>query len=414
MLQKIKNIYHLMVAIVANIVYGSPGRRLTVIGITGTDGKTTTTSLVYHILKTAGKDVSLISTVAAHIGGKTYDTGFHVTNPASFPLQRFLRQAVKAGHPNKKNYLVLEVTSHGIDQNRIWGIPFALAGLTNITHEHLDYHKTYENYVATKTKFLKKAKVAVVNKDDTSYSLVKNYLGNKKAITYGKKDAEVTLQMLKFHTNLPGEYNIYNCLLAIGICRQLDITDADIQKGIETFTPPLGRTDIVYKKDFTIMIDFAHTPNAFEQLLSALRPQVTGRLIHVFGSAGLRDTTKRPLMGKAASTYDDIIILTAEDPRTEKVEEINKQIREKISNSQFAIFNESLKVEDRKYVSEIDDRQKAIDTAITLAKKGDFILITGKAHEQSMNYGHGEVSWSDYKAVEKALAKVKKQITKNK
>lgn len=413
MVRRIKNIYHLIVAIVANIVYGFPGRKLTVIGITGTDGKTTTTSLVYHILKSAGKDVSLISTVAAHIGGKTYDTGFHVTNPASLPLQRFLRQAVRAGHPCRENYLVLEVTSHGIDQNRIWGIPFAVAGLTNITHEHLDYHKTYDNYVATKTKLLRKARIAIVNKDDASYPLVKKYLGNKKSILlYGKKDADISLQTLKFQTNLPGEYNIYNCLLAIAICQKLGVSDTGIQRGIETFTPPLGRTDIVYKKDFTIMIDFAHTPNAFEQLLSSLRPQVKGRLIHVFGSAGLRDVTKRPLMGKAASSYDDIIILTAEDPRTEKVEEINKQIREKISNFQFSIFNEPFRLQNKKHVFEINDRQKAIDAATTLAKKGDFIVITGKAHEQSMNYGQGEVPWSDYTAVEKTLAAMKK--TKNK
>lgn len=396
MWQNMKNIYHLCVAVSANILYGFPARKLTVIGITGTDGKTTTTSLVYHILKTAGKDVSLISTVAAHIGGKTYDTGFHVTNPASLPLQRFLRKAVVSGKKGQENYLVLEVTSHGIDQNRVWGIPFAVAGITNVTHEHLDYHKTYEKYVATKTKLLRWAKIAVVNKDDGSYPLVKRYLRGKNAITYGKTNADVTPKTLSFRSTLPGEYNVYNCLLAIAICKQLGIPDTAIQKGIASFTPPLGRTDIVYKKDFTVMIDFAHTPNAFSQLLSAIRPTVTGRIIHVFGSAGLRDRTKRPLMGQAASKYDDVILITAEDPRTESVEAISAQIRKGIQG--------------KKVVLEISDRQEAITKAIQLAQKGDFVLVTGKAHETTMNYGQGEVPWSDYKAVEKALV-VKKQKT---
>ncbi len=394
MWQKTKNIYHLAIAVLANAYFLFPSRKLTVIGITGTDGKTTTTSLIYHILKTAGKEASLISTVAAYVGDQTFDTGFHVTNPSSIPLQKFIRQIVLLGKGGKENYLVLEVTSHGIDQNRIWGIPFAIAGLTNITHEHLDYHKTYENYVSTKVKLLKRAKVAVVNRDDGSYGLVSEKLKsqNSKIITYGlKKNAEVNLTTMPFKTNLLGEYNLYNCLLAIAICRELGIAEKDIQKGIATFTPPLGRGDVVYEKDFTVMIDFAHTPNAFEQLLSAIKPRVKGRLIHVFGSAGLRDNTKRPLMGKAASTYDDVIILTAEDPRGEKVEDINKQIKEGMRGEVM--------------VMEIPDRKKAIESAIAMAKKGDFIVITGKAHEKSINYGHGEKPWNEFEVVEVGLKK---------
>lgn len=391
MWQKSKNIYHLLIATLANTYYLFPARKLQVVGITGTDGKTTTTSLVYHILKTAGKNVSLISTVAAYIGNKTYDTGFHVTNPSSFPLQRFLKYITQLG-TKEKAYLVLEVTSHGIDQNRIWGIPFVIAGLTNITHEHLDYHKTYENYVATKAKLLKKAKVAIINKDDKSYKLVTKKIKNKNVITYGLgKDADINPSSLKFETSLPGKYNIYNCLLAIAICRQLGISDEDIKKGIKTFIPPTGRTEIVYKKDFTVMVDFAHTPNAFEQLLPALKPQVKGKLIHVFGSAGLRDASKRSLMGKASGSYADTIILTAEDPRTEKIEDINKQIKSGILTKK----NITL--------LEIPNRQDAIIKAVSLAKKDDFVLVTGKAHEKSINYGHGEEPWDEYKAIKKAL-----------
>lgn len=391
MWQKTKNIYHLLIAFLASTYFRFPGRKLKIIGITGTDGKTTTTSLVYHILKTAGKQVSLISTVAAYIGDTTYDTGFHVTNPSSIPLQRFLRAIAKLGTGKQENYLVLEVTSHGIDQNRIWGIPFAIAGLTNITHEHLDYHKTYDNYLATKARLLRKAKVAVINKEDISYPFIAKKLQSKKVITYGfKKDADVNLSTATIKTSLPGAYNMYNCLLATAICRELGVSIEDIQKGISTFVPPTGRTEIVYDNNFTIMIDFAHTPNALEQLLMAIKPQVKGKLIHVFGSAGLRDHTKRPLMGKAASMYDDTIILTAEDPRTENVADINAQIKAGMPKGV-------------KEVMEISDRQEAITKAIQLAKKGDFIIITGKGHEKSMNYGHGEEAWNEFQAVKKAL-----------
>ncbi len=420
MWQKSKNVYHLSIAILANTFFFFPGRKLRIIGITGTDGKTTTTSLIYHILKTAGKQVSLISTVAAYIGDKAYDTGFHVTNPSSISLQKFLKQIQGLGKGKEENFLVLEVTSHGIDQNRIWGIPFAIAGLTNITHEHLDYHKTYENYVAIKARLLRSAKIAVINKDDASYELVREKLErNKQVITYGfTSSADIHLSTIPFRTNLLGDYNMYNCLLAVAICTQLGVGAKDIQNGIATFVPPVGRGEIVYpsagsgQADFTVMIDFAHTPNAFKALLSAVRHKTKGRLIHVFGSAGKRDITKRPLMGKEAAAYDDVIILTAEDPRTEKVEEINKQIRSSIFNFQFSIFNESSNFQftkGKKYLFEIPDRRKAIEAAIAMAKKGDFVVITGKAHEKSMNYGHGEEAWDEFGVVRKALKNIWKK-----
>lgn len=387
MWQKAKNIYHLFVAILATVRYGFPAQQLTVIGITGTDGKTTTTSLIYHILKTAGKEASLISTVGAFIGGKTYDIGFHVTNPSSIPLQRFLKQIVSQKKTTRP-YLVLEVTSHGIDQNRVWGIPFAIAGITNVSHEHLDYHKTYGNYLRTKAKLLQRAKVAVINKDDKSYSMLAKILASKKrVITYGKK-ADITPATLSFQTSLPGEYNTYNILLAIAVCKELGVEDKAIQKGIETFQLPKGRTEIVYKKDFTVMIDFAHTPNAFAQLLPAIKP-AKGRLIHVFGSAGLRDNSKRPEMGEIAAKYADVVILTSEDPRSERVEDINTDIKSGMPKSTM--------------VYEIPDRQEAIHKAIALAEKGDMVVITGKAHEKSMNYGKGEESWNEFEAVKKAL-----------
>ncbi len=404
MVQRAKNVYHLLVAILANTIHGFPARKLTVIGVTGTDGKTTTSSLIYHILKTAGKDVSLISTVGAYIRDKTFDTGFHVTNPASLALQKFIRYIVKNEGLQKQRYLVLEVTSHGIDQNRIWGIPFSIAVLTNITHEHLDYHKTYDNYIRTKVRLLQRAKIAILNKDDPSYPLVRSQITNptSRIITYGLKDAEVNAKNSAYKSKYAGSFNHHNELAAIAVCKELGIPEDIVKKSLDSFILPVGRLEVVYKKDFTIMIDFAHTPNAFEQLLSSIKSKGKGRLIHVFGSAGERDRSKRPEMGEVAGKYDDVIFLTSEDPRSETVEKINAQIKQGIDSGSST----------RMTIEEIPDRQEAINAAVKMAKKGDFVVITGKAHEMSMNYGKGEQPWSDFSAVEIALKN--KQIIQNK
>ena len=386
MLQKIKNIYHFFVACAASIYYGFPGKDLTVIGVTGTDGKTTTTSLIYHILKENGYPVSLISTVSAVIHGKTHDTGFHVTNPAPFALQKFLREAVAA----KDKYLVLEVTSHGLDQNRVWGVPFAIGIVTNITHEHLDYHKTYNQYVATKTKLLNMAKFAIINRDDISYPKISTYCTNTHSATYSRKYDTP-------HITVPhhflGMYNYENAQAAFLACHHLGLSQKQIEKAMETFVFPKGRGEIVYKKEFTVMIDFAHTPHSFEVLLPVLKKQTKGKLIHVFGSAGKRDETKRPLMGKIASDYDDVIILTSEDPRNENPEHIMAAIEKGIQKKKGL------------EVYHVSDRKKAIEQAMSMAKKGDFVVTTGKAHEASINYGHGEEPWDEFAVVQHALQK---------
>ena len=391
MWQGIKNIYHLGIAVLANIFYGFPSRKLRVIGVTGTDGKTTTTSLIYHILDSGGHKVSMVTSIGAVISGKKYDVGFHVTTPSPFAIQKFFKKALDTG----SEFLVLETTSHALDQYRVFGIDFEVGVLTNVTHEHLDYHKTYENYVKTKAKLLRMSKIAIVNRDDDSYEMINDkglIIKNKtKLVTYGlSKNADVNPENFPFKTNLIGDFNKYNILAAVGACKALGIKDEDIRSGIRTFKLPIGREDIVYDKDFTIMIDFAHTPNAFDQILSSIRPSIKGRLIHVFGSAGQRDATKRPLMGKMSSKYADVIILTSEDPRSESVGKINSEIK-------FGIIKQ------RCQILEILDRKKAIENAIKMAKKGDFALITGKSHEKSMNYGHGEVSWDEYRAVKEAL-----------
>ncbi|MFA6532798.1 MAG: Mur ligase family protein [Patescibacteria group bacterium] len=361
MFQKLKNIYHLFQAILANIFYGFPSRKLKVIGVTGTDGKTTTTHLIAHILKTAGKKVSFVSSIFASIGGQESDIGFHVTTPSSFALQRLLKQSAE----NHDEYFVLETTSHALDQNRVWGINYEVGIITNITHEHLDYHKNYEEYSKTKLKLLEIAKVGIKNTDKIAN--IVNQIPN------------LTL------------FNKSNYSSAYMVCKQLGISDQEILKSMKTFELPKGRLDLVYDKYFKVIIDFAHTPNALLQLLPAVRKlflKKGGRLIHVFGSAGLRDFTKRPLMGEASAKYSDIIFLTEEDYRTEDLKKICEEIGLGVKNKDYKI---------------IVDRQEAINQAIKIAKTGDVVVLTGKAHEKSLCRGKTEEPWDEYEAVEKAL-----------
>jgi UDP-N-acetylmuramoyl-L-alanyl-D-glutamate--2,6-diaminopimelate ligase len=218
----------------------------------------------------------------------------------------------------------------------------------------------------------------------------------KKIITYGfNDDSNVNIKTFPMPVNIVGDYNIYNSLLALAVCRQIGISDTDIKNAISTFVFPKGRGEMVYQKDFSIMVDFAHTPNAFKGLLSTLRPKVKGNIIHVFGSAGLRDRSKRPLMGNMSATFANKIILTAEDPRLEKVANVIADIESGIDD------NQRKKI----MIERIADRQEAIEKAIKMAKKDDLVLITGKAHESSMNYGHGEEPWDEFEAVKEALRK---------
>ena len=391
MLQRLKNQYHLGRAVLANVRHGFPSRKMTVIGVTGTDGKTTTSNYIYNVLKQTGEKVALISTISAVIDGKEYQTGFHVTTPGSGAIQSYLKKAKTAG----VTYVVLEVTSHALDQNRVYGIPFAIGVLTNITHEHLDYHKTMEAYAKAKLKLLRSAKIAVVNRDDESYKRVtngKSHIANSKIMTFGlKKDSDINPSVFSLNLKKVSQFNQYNALAAVAVGKILNIPDEKIRKGLSNTTPPPGREEIVYEKAYTVMVDFAHTPNALRSILQAVKDRMNGkgRIIHVFGSAGDRDKSKRPAMGKTSGKFADIIILTAEDPRKEDVAVINKAIKSGI--------------ERKREVYELPDRQEAIQKAVSLAKKGDFVVITGKGHEQSMNYGKGEVPWSDKEAVEKAI-----------
>jgi len=401
MFRKLKNTGHKSFATIACLYYKNPGKKLFVIGITGTDGKTTTGTLLYEILKNSGKKTALISTIGAYIDDTLYETGFHTTTPSAFSLQKYLQKAVESGC----EYAIIETTSHALDQNRTYGINFQIGVLTNITHEHLDYHKTQKRYIESKLKLLSAAKKAVVNMDDSSFEIISEKFDSAKLITYSlkNKNADITKISFPFKTNLVGEFNFYNCLAAAACSKEIGVDEDIIKKTIEEFKPPVGRQEIVYDKDFTIVIDFAHTPNALNKMLFALSGTKNGRIIHVFGAAGQRDSSKREEMGKASSTYSDIIILTSEDPRSEPVERIMQQIEAGIEKDFTYLADKEKPLSGKRVYYKIKDRKEAIGFAISLAQSKDIVLITGKGHEQSMNYGHGEEKWSEHEEVSFAL-----------
>ncbi len=382
---------HFPDAVMANAKYGFPGKKIKVIGVTGTDGKTTTVNMIYQVLRDAGVKVSMVSTINATIAGKSYDTGFHVTSPAARDIQRFLKMAVDHGD----QVIVLEITSHALDQFRSWGIPFEVGVITNITREHLDYHRTMENYILAKAKLIQSAKVAVLNKDDENYSQLKKLVQGKVVDVSIKNPADLTLKKYPLTLKIPGEYNLSNALQTLAVAQVLGVETKKAVKTLESFTSLDGRMEeIPNKKGLTIMVDFAHTPNGLEKVLQALRPKTRGKIIAVFGAASQRDVGKRPIMGQIAARFADVVILTAEDPRFEDP----NTIIEEIAAGSLAVgakVNQTLFKE--------PNRQKAIELALSMAKKGDTIGIFGKGHEKTMNIKGKETPWSDKAAVLKAL-----------
>ncbi len=391
MFQRLKNIYHLFQAVLANLYYGFPSRKLKVIGVTGTDGKTTTTHLIYHILKSTGKKVSMVSSVYAKVGYKESDTGFHVTTPDVFPLQKLLSESVKNGD----EYFILETTSHALYQNRVFGIQYEVGVLTNVTHEHLDMHHTLEEYTEIKLQLLRRAKYAVANEDDQSYKNLKSQISNfkSKLFTYGKKDFNI----LKDYNDLP-DFNTYNYLAAFTACKILGLSDEKILEAMKTFQLPKGRYEILFTKPTTVIIDFAHTPNGIKEILKEVKKKYLkggNRLIHVFGSAGQRDKTKRPFMGEASGTYADLVIVTEEDYRDENPNKIAYEVAEGLMRKGFKeVSTEDFGKETQTFTI-IIDRKKAIEKAMEVAKKGDVVISTGKGHETSLCRGNKEYPWDE-------------------
>jgi len=399
MWQRIKNIYHLTTSYVGAIYFGFPSNRLTVIGVTGSDGKTTTVHMIYNILADAGKQVSMISSVNAKIGKNSHDTGFHVTTPNAWNVQKYLKQAVDEG----SEYFVLETTSHGLDQNRVANINFKIAGVTNIIHEHFDYHKNWLGYATAKAKLFRKAKYSILNLDDKSFNFLKSKI-NGKIITYSKnKSADYNLKKFPIKLKILGDYNLSNALASTAICSIIGISKQNILKSLSRFKSVKGRMEEIKEgQNFKVVVDFAHTPNSLKEALITLKAEKSdtkARLIAVFGSAGQRDKLKRGKMGKIASDFADISVLTAEDPRTEDAQAICRQIAASFSNN---------KKQDKDYYI-IPNRKEAIDFAIKSASSNDVIGIFGKSHERSMTYGTEELPWDEFKEVRNAIKKYAKK-----
>jgi UDP-N-acetylmuramoyl-L-alanyl-D-glutamate--2,6-diaminopimelate ligase len=401
-----------------------PARKMIMIGVTGTDGKTTTSTLIHSILVAAGFKVGLISTVNAIIGEQVLDTGLHTTTPDAPDVQRYLKQMVDAG----MTHCVLETTSHGIAQHRVTACEFDIAVVTNITHEHLDFHKTIDEYRAAKAKLFeglstsaKKniAKLAVLNRDDWSFDYLRERI-TVDSISYGLNDnADVKAKNIvyapdstrfaveisnsqfpitNYQTHLVGDFNISNCLAALtATVKGLGVDVEAAARGIESVKGVAGRLErIDLGQDFISIVDFAHTPNALQRILQVARTLTRGRVLVVFGSAGLRDVAKRKWMGEIAAEFADLTIITAEDPRTESLEAILAESAEG-ATSKGGI--------EGKTFWRIADRGEAIQFAIDRATAGDVVLVCGKAHEQSMCFGTIEYPWDDRVAVRAALAK---------
>ncbi len=405
-LYQVKKPYHffktaLFKALPAQFKYKFPQKKLKIIAITGTDGKTTTTTLLYHLLKTAGYQTALISTIAACIGNEEIETGFHVTSPPPDNLYRLMRQMVN----QKIEYLILEYTSQGAYQYRLFGIRPLIAGVTNINRDHFDYHLNYENYLNAKASVMKKSKIVVLNEDDQSFYRLKRLLPSSKhlVLTYSKKDPLSQSLEQALLARFPEEFNQMNARLAISIAQKIGVDETQLIASLKNFPGVSGRMEFLdlkklsgHHQPFQVVVDFAHTPQGLRESLTALRQkmktdQLSGRLIAIYGCAGLRDREKRPMMGKIGAELADLVIFTAEDPRTENVWNIIRHMKEALENNHHKVIS-------------IADRQEAINFALQkIAKKGDLIALLGKGPEKSMCYGTFEKPWSEVKAVKKAL-----------
>jgi UDP-N-acetylmuramoyl-L-alanyl-D-glutamate--2,6-diaminopimelate ligase len=391
--------YHWPKAVLANIYYGFPGKKIKVIGITGTDGKTTTANLIYHSLKAAGKKVSMVSTIKAVVAGRSYDTGLHVTTPGPFTLQKYLRQAVDHGD----EMMVMEITAHALSQFRSFGIKYEVGVITNITPEHLDYYHSFENYARTKLQLLDDCRFAVINRDDPKlFQVSRQRVPKNRMVTFGFKPAKetgfkasVSDRDLPAQLPLPGEYNRLNAMAAMAAASLAGVTPHQTKASWKNFQLLTGRMEeIKNDRGIKIFIDFAVTPNAMKQVLTTCRKVTKGKLIVMFGLSAERDELKRPVMGELAASLADVVILTDDDPRFED--------RMAIMNEIAAGMPAGVNGNDKK-VMKIPGRDKAIAKALKLARPGDVVALLGKGHEQSMSYLGIEHPWSDQQVVKGLL-----------
>jgi len=402
-------------------LYDFPSRKMTLIGVTGTDGKTTTVNLIYAMLRAAGRETGMISTVNAHVGGERIDVGLHTTTPDAPDIQRYLARMVEVG----ATHAVLEVTSHGLAQHRVAGCAFDVAAITNITHEHLDAHGSLAAYREAKASLFRglsdafrkpdTPKVAILNRDDASYDDLSG-ISVDRQITYSVEgDADVTAtdvtfapdgtylslhlpqKSLPIRTALVGAFNISNVLAAASVGLALELPAAAMAEGIGALEGIPGRMERIDEgQDFLAVVDFAHTPNALREALTTAREMIADdrRVIVVFGSAGLRDKQKRSMMGHVAGRLADVVIVTAEDPRTEDLAGI-------MTASADAAMAEGKR--EGKDLWRVADRGGALLKACQLAQPGDIVIACGKGHEQSMCFGQTEYPWDDRRAMRLAL-----------
>lgn len=405
---------HLLEAMLLHTLAGFPARGFKVIGVTGTNGKTSTAFLIHRMLHEAGYKVGLMSTVAYGVGDNIQPQIHHMTNVSVPELIKRLKQMRQQG----AEWLVLETTSHALAQHRVWGVPYSVAVMTNVTHEHLDYHGSFENYRDAKLELFKLAnnsrvglRAGVVNAEDPSADLFAEAIKNP--LTYGVEKGELRATQVKLtpagsqyaavigdeeyliNCHLPGSFNVSNSLAAVAVGRIIGLNRQQIEQGIAALKEVEGRmTRINEGQDFDVIVDFAHTPDSFEKLFKDLKPVVKGKLIVMFGSAGRRDEAKRAVQGKLAGEYADTVVLTEEDDRDIDGQEIMNQIA--------GGAEEAGLVRDKDLFL-VHDRTEAIKFAINSAHKGDTVLLLGKGHEKTIERANGENPWDEIAAVHQAL-----------
>lgn len=410
--QKIKNIYHLIQAFLANVRYGFPSRKIKVIGVTGTDGKTTTVQMIFQILKESGKKVALASTINFRIDQTEWKNLSHFTTSSAFLLQKFISRAVKSNC----EYLILETSSHALDQYRVWGVKYDTAVITNVTREHLDYHKTMSEYRLAKKKMFSNIKTAIVNLDmenpeqflDCPAEKIFGYSLNKTKSEFEAKESkfypviaeEVYLNIdgssfsvggEKFLLNLVGDFNIENALAAISVGISENIELDVCAKSLGKIAGVPGRMEhILNNKGLNILVDFALTPEALKKLYVLLTKikKAEAKIIAVFGACGERDKGKRPIIGEIISQYADVIIVTNDEPYNEDpnkiIEDIVGGIKNKKEGENFFI---------------IPDRREAIKKALQIGKVDDIIAVTGMGAEESMVIKGKKIPWNDKQVI---------------
>ncbi len=406
---------HLGEAIALNAVHGFPSKGLKVIGVTGTNGKTTTCFMIHRMLHEAGYKVGLMTTVAYGVGTDIKPQIAHMT---TVPVPQLLRR-IKEFKAKGVEWLVLETTSHALAQHRVWGVPYSIAVMTNITHEHLDYHGSFERYVKAKRKMFmmtnrnrKGLRIGIVNADDphaeTFSSAVKHPIlygidrGDVRAVDVelspnGIQYAAV-IEGKTYHikSHLPGSFNVYNSLATVCVGRAVGLTQEEIERGIAALEGVEGRmTRVNEGQEFSVIIDFAHTPDSFEKLFKDLKPVVKGKLIVLFGSAGRRDEAKRAIQGKLAGKYADEVVVTEEDDRDIDGVAIMDQIA--------TGAEEAGKIRGKDLFL-VHDRTDAINFALKRATPNDTVLLLGKGHEKTIERADGDYPWDELGTTKQALA----------